>query len=135
MIKNILIFIIFASSPVFGGVDNNEVNIFIKFMHDKHSFDQEELRNLFDNVKIEPRIKKYIKKAPERTLTWNGCAIDDRKCTNYRNLFVNNKNIQNGIDFWKNMAQEQDPLRLLTHLSLSLWAKTKDEELNFIKLN
>jgi len=102
MIKNILIFIIFASSPVFGGVDNNEVNIFIKFMHDKHSFDQEELRNLFDNVRIEPRIKKYIKKAPERTLTWNGCAINDRKCTNYRNLFVNNKNIQNGIDFWKN---------------------------------
>ena len=39
MIKNILIFIIFASSPVLGGVDNNEVNIFIKFMHDKHSFD------------------------------------------------------------------------------------------------
>ena len=62
MIKNILIFIIFASSPVLGGVDNNEVNIFIKFMHDKHSFDQEELRNLFDNVRLEPRIKKSIKK-------------------------------------------------------------------------
>ena len=36
MIKNILIFIIFASLPVFGGVDKNEVNIFIKFMHDKN---------------------------------------------------------------------------------------------------
>ena len=56
MIKNILIFIIFISSPVFGEVDNNEINIFIKFMHDKHSFDQAELRNLFDNVRVEPRI-------------------------------------------------------------------------------
>ena len=71
MIKNILFFIIFMSSPVFGEIDNNEINIFIKFMHDKHSFDQAELRNLFDNVRVEPRIKKYIKKAPERTLTWN----------------------------------------------------------------
>ena len=102
MIKIILIFIIFISSPVFGEVDNNEINIFIKFMHDKHSFDQAELRNLFDNVRLEPRIKKYIKKAPERTLTWNGCDLNDSKCTNYRNLFVNNKNIKNGINFWKN---------------------------------
>jgi membrane-bound lytic murein transglycosylase B len=163
MIKIILIFIIFISSPVFGEVDNNEINIFIKFMHDKHSFDQAELRNLFDNVRLEPRIKKYIKKAPERTLTWNGCTRNDSKCTNYRNLFVNNKNIKNGINFWKNNLKaltkaEKEfgvPAEIIvaivgieskyglrtgtfktfdTLVSLSL-GKIKEEELNFIKLN
>ena len=101
MIKNILILFIFISVPVFGQAEKEEVNTFIKFMHDKHSFDEAELRNLFANIKAQPRIKKYFKKAPERTLTWNGCALNDKKCTNYKNLFVNNKNIKNGVNFWK----------------------------------
>ena len=87
-------------STVMVQASDKEIKTFIDYMHNKHSFDKTELQYLFDNVKAEPRIKKYFRKAPERTLTWNGCAKQDKKCTNYKNLFVTKKNITNGINFW-----------------------------------
>ena len=45
-------------------------------------------------------LKKFFKRAPERTLTWNGCDKTDINCTNYKNLFVNKSHIKQGKDFW-----------------------------------
>ena len=33
-------------------------------------------------------------------MTWNGCEANDKKCTNYKKLFVTKKNIDKGIIFW-----------------------------------
>ena len=63
-------------------------------MNQKYNYDKSELFQLFDEVKIEKRIKSLIKKAPERKLTWNGCTKKDKKCINYRGLFVNKNNIR-----------------------------------------
>ena len=100
MIKNLFILIIFMTNPFLAQANEKDIKTFIEHMHDEYSFDKNKLQYLFDNVKAEPRIKKYFRKAPERTLTWNGCAKQDKKCTNYKNLFVTKKNITNGINFW-----------------------------------
>ena len=80
---------------------NNEVNNFIISMKNKHNYDEEKLRSLFNQIKPESRLTKFFKKAPERTLTWNGCLRKDRNCTNYKNLFVNESLANGGLRFWK----------------------------------
>ena len=100
MIKKLLLFLVLSNTAM-ANYDQHEVTNFISFMNSEHSYSKEHLKILFNEIKTEPRIKKYFKKAPERTLTWNGCALNDKKCTNYKNLFVNNKNIKNGVNFWK----------------------------------
>ena len=102
MIKNILIFIILISPTVSAELDHQDVKSFVNYMYEEHTYNKKELMSLFDNVRSESRIKKYFKKAPERTLTWNGCLKKDKKCTNYKNLFVTKKNINNGLRFWEN---------------------------------
>tara|TARA_B100001564_G_scaffold309399_1_gene280433 strand:- start:2109 stop:3125 length:1017 start_codon:yes stop_codon:yes gene_type:complete len=102
MIKYIPFVIIFFSHTISAELNDEDVNNFVEYMSNKHSYNKTELNILFDNVKTESRIKKYFKKAPERTLTWNGCGAVDKKCTNYKNLFVTKKNINNGLKFWKN---------------------------------
>ena len=90
MIKKILLFLV-LSNTVMADYSQNEVEVFISFMHTKHSYSKEHLQELFNEIKIEPRIKKYFKKAPERTLTWNGCKLNKKNCTNYKKLFVTKK--------------------------------------------
>ena len=102
MIKYIPLIIIFFSHTISAELNEEDVNNFVEYMSNEHSYNKAELNMLFDNVKTESRIKKYFKKAPERTLTWNGCGAKDKKCTNYKNLFVTKKNISNGLRFWKN---------------------------------
>jgi len=102
MIKYILILTFLFSPPAIAEFNKADVNSFIEYMHNEYSYDKLELRSLFDDIKPESRIKKFFKKAPERTLTWNGCDRKDKKCTNYKNLFITKKNISNGLEFWKN---------------------------------
>ena len=102
MIKYILILIFLFSPPAIAEFNKADVNSFIEYMHNEYSYDKSELRSLFNDIKPESRIKKFFKRAPERTLTWNGCGQKDKKCTNYKNLFITKKNINNGLEFWKN---------------------------------
>jgi membrane-bound lytic murein transglycosylase B len=99
MIKKLLLFLVLSNTAM-ANYDQHEVNNFIDFMNSKHSYSKEHLKLLFNEIKVEPRIKKYFKKAPERTLMWNGCKAEDKKCTNYKKLFVTKKNIDKGIIFW-----------------------------------
>ena len=79
---------------------NKEVKEFINFMYAEHQYNKKELESLFNSIKPESRLKKYFKKAPERTLTWNGCKKYELNCTNYKNLFVTKKHVKNGLKFW-----------------------------------
>ena len=76
--------------------DTSEVNAFIDEMYSKHNYKKDELRKLFSNIKEEKKLKKFFKKAPERRLTWNGCNPNEKQCINYKKLFVNKYNIENG---------------------------------------
>ena len=104
MIKKLLLFLILSNTAM-ADYSQNEVKDFISFMHTKHSYSKENLKELFNEIKIEPRIKKYFKKAPERTLTWNGCKLNKKNCTNYKKLFITKKNIDKGVIFWNQNKQ------------------------------
>jgi membrane-bound lytic murein transglycosylase B len=81
--------------------DNVEVENFITFMKEKHNYNEKKLRSLFEQITPESRLTKFFKKAPERTLTWNGCSKKDIRCTNYKNLFVNKSLANGGSKYWK----------------------------------
>jgi membrane-bound lytic murein transglycosylase B len=85
--------------------NSNLVRDFIDEMHDKHNFDKEELENLFNRIKEEKKLKKFFKKAPERRLTWNGCESNGKKCINYKGLFINKSNIENGRKFMSDNSE------------------------------
>ncbi len=108
MVRLLFIFILsFYISSIYASstYETSEVNEFINYMYDKHAYDRKKLKNLFNNVKTESRLKKFFKKAPERTLTWNGCNTTDINCTNYKNLFVNISHIKQGRKFWNENKQ------------------------------
>ena len=88
--------------------NSNEVNNFINYMYEKHNFKKDELRELFNEIKEEKKLKKFFKKAPERRLTWNGCKLKQKDCINYKKLFVNDNNINSGRIF---MQENADILR------------------------
>ena len=104
MIKLLFIFVMTIPNLVYSNdsyLDKREVQDFIKYMHEEHNYEEKKLKQLFSEIKPNKKIKKYIKKAPERTLTWNGCNENDKNCTDYKQLFVTSNNITRGVEFWK----------------------------------
>ena len=75
------------------------VNNFIDEMYEKHDYKKDDLKRLFNQIKEEKKLKNIFKKAPERRLTWNGCEPQEKQCLNYKSLFVNKHNIENGKKF------------------------------------
>ena len=94
--------VIFTQNISNADYSSGEVKSFINFMSSEHNYDKDLLKKLFDEIKTEKKIKKYFKKAPERTLTWNGCNKEDKSCVNYKKLFVTKNNVTRGLEFWKN---------------------------------
>ena len=92
---SLLISIIFSANES-NSYDTKEVSEFIDYMAKKHGYKKNDLRNLFNEIKEEKKLKKFFKKAPERRLTWNGCEQDEKQCINYKSLFVTDHNIKNG---------------------------------------
>ena len=99
--KYLLISFLAITTSTFANTSYNsiEVNSFINYMYEKHNFERNELRELFNQIKEEKKLKKFFKKAPERRLTWNGCNLKENNCINYKKLFVNEDNIKNGKIF------------------------------------
>ncbi len=94
--------IMLLASPIYANdYDTNDVKKFIQFMEKEHGYNSKILIELFSEIKSEEKIKKFFKKAPERTLTWNGCDAKDKKCTNYKKLFVTKNNVTRGLEFWR----------------------------------
>ncbi len=101
--RYIFIFLMFCLSNIThaDNYKNNEVKNFINFMYKEHGYNKQELQSLFNEIKSESRLKKFFTRAPERTLTWNGCEKYDATCTNYKNLFVKKSHIANGVKYWQ----------------------------------
>ena len=101
-IFNYLFLIMILASPLYAGdYDTNDVKKFIQFMEKEHDYNSRILLELFSEIKTEEKIKRFFKKAPERTLTWNGCDTKDKNCTNYKKLFVTKNNVTRGLEFWR----------------------------------
>ena len=94
--------------PASNSYNSNIVNEFIDEMYEKHNYKKDNLKELFNQIKEEKKLKKFFKKAPERRLTWNGCEPQDKQCLNYKRLFVNKNNIENGKTFMQQNAQDLD---------------------------
>ena len=92
---SLLISIIFNANAS-NSYGTKEVSKFIDYMANKHGYKKNDLRNLFNKIEEEKKLKKFFKKAPERRLTWNGCEQDEKQCINYKGLFVTDHNIKNG---------------------------------------
>ena len=81
--------------------NTSEVDSFVNEMYEKYDYKKDDLKKLFANIREEQKLKKFFKKAPERRLTWNGCDSIEEQCINYKKLFVNKYNIENGKLFIK----------------------------------
>ena len=69
-------------------------------MKETHNYDEKKLRKLFSQITPEKRLIKFFRKAPERTLTWNGCLKKQKGCINYKNLFLFEKENSNKKEFY-----------------------------------
>mgnify|MGYP001248267915 CR=1 FL=1 len=94
--------------PASNSYNSNIVNQFIDEMYEKHDYKKDNLKELFNQIKEEKKLKKFFKKAPERRLTWNGCEPQEKQCLNYKKLFVNKHNIENGKIFMQENSKDLD---------------------------
>ncbi len=99
MIKFLLMMLILSFNiPAYASnaYNTSEVNLFVNEMYEKYDYKKDDLKRLFANIKEEEKLKNFFRKAPERRLTWNGCDPNEEQCINYKKLFVNKHNIENG---------------------------------------
>lgn len=75
-------------------VNRPDVQAFIKKMVQKHGFQQAELQNIFNAVKIRPRVIQSIK-APLEQQPWY----------TYQTVFITESRIRQGVDFWNRNAE------------------------------
>ena len=66
-----ILFTLLLTSTILNANANNsynteDVNKFIDYMAKKHDYKKNDLRNLFNDIKEEKKLKKFFKKAPER---------------------------------------------------------------------
>ncbi|CAM3451374.1 lytic murein transglycosylase B [Parendozoicomonas haliclonae] len=82
------------STPAFGnepdGFDRKDIAGFIDELVKDGGFSRTALEKVFKEVEYQPRIIELISKPAERRLTW----------WEYRNLFINDARIDQGVDFW-----------------------------------
>ena len=71
--------------------ENVTAQKFFKEMEKRHNFDDSELRKLFSQVYRDQRILDLISKPAEKRLAWR----------DYREIFLDNARIKNGIKFWR----------------------------------
>ena len=83
MMKFILFFSLLISTifnaNASNSYDTKEVSNFIDYMAKKHNYKKNDLRNLFNQIKEEKKLKKFFKKAPERRfcLLYTSDAADE----------------------------------------------------------
>lgn len=68
---------------------------FITEMEQKHNFDADELTHIFAEVKVKDSILKAISRPAEKSKAWH----------DYRNIFINEKRIAGGVEFWHKHAK------------------------------
>lgn len=73
------------------GFKSSDIDEFINELVRDEGFSKPALEKMFKEVEYKPRIVQLISKPAERRLTW----------WEYRNLFINDTRIDQGVEFWK----------------------------------
>ena len=71
--------------------DKKEMTEFINLLVKEDGFSRSDLEKMFAKAEYKTRIIELISKPAERRLTWG----------EYRNLFINDRRISQGVEFWK----------------------------------
>jgi membrane-bound lytic murein transglycosylase B len=83
--------------------ERSDVDEFIEEMHQQHGFDKAQMRRWMSGVKQQTTALEAIARPAEGVLSWG----------DYRRIFLNDKRIQQGIQFWQenrellNRAEQQ----------------------------
>lgn len=72
------------------------VDGFIDKMVEKHQFSESELQQIFDKVEVKESILKAISRPAEKSKPWY----------DYRKIFITDKRIQGGVEFWQQHTEE-----------------------------
>jgi len=70
---------------------------FIHELVERHAFDAEELRQVFSHARREDAVIAAMRAQPRQTDSWHA----------YRSLFVNERHVRAGIEFWR---EQREPL-------------------------
>ncbi len=81
----------FATAAEQADFNKQELNSFINELVKEDGFSRTDLEKLFAKAEYKTRIIELISKPAERRLTWG----------EYRNLFINDRRINQGVEFWK----------------------------------
>jgi membrane-bound lytic murein transglycosylase B len=73
-----------------GYAERDEVQDFIRHLAERHGFAEPELRHLFSRVRRTEPVLEAIKPQPPKARSWD----------EYRGMFVNDKRIAAGVEFW-----------------------------------
>lgn len=89
----IILALVFVSPSAFSlqTSDYKQLDTLFKQVASKTDYTVPQLQALFENVEIKPRIIETMDRPAESTLTW----------TQYRKIFLTEKNISRGAEFWK----------------------------------
>lgn len=87
----IVCFIVTSNSYAANLAEETEVQTFITEMVKEHGFKKSELDTLFAQVKVKQKILDAISRPAEKTKPWH----------EYRNIFLTEKRIKNGVKFWQ----------------------------------
>ncbi len=87
--------LLLASWQVQANPDLPELDSFIAEMETKHDFDAEKLTTLFADIEVKESIIKAISRPAEKSIPWH----------KYRNIFLTEKRINGGVDYWHKHAE------------------------------
>lgn len=89
------VFCLFVSSAQ-ANTELPGVDDFIAQMVEKHQFNESELKQVFGQVEVKEDILKAISRPAEKSKPWY----------EYRQIFITDKRIQGGVEFWQQHAAE-----------------------------
>ena len=76
-------------------LDRGEVQEFIQNFSKQHNVSEESITTLFENVKKQNQVLEAIQRPAEKKKNWQ----------QYREIFITDKRISEGLDFWSDNAQ------------------------------
>jgi membrane-bound lytic murein transglycosylase B len=91
----LLLLFVTPHAPALQSSDYKQLETLFKEVASKTEYTVPQLQALFEKVEIKPRIIETMDRPAESTMTW----------TRYRNIFINEKNISNGAEFWRTNAE------------------------------
>lgn len=84
-------------------LDSEQVDDFVTFMATHHDFDEQELKLLFSQVSRLEKTTKSLKNPAEKRKTW----------LQYRDIFLDEPRISNGVKFWKENKESLEKAKKL----------------------